>query len=62
MLSNSDSTSENREGATVPPELGASSPDIICPVCGATLISEKCKVVCRSERCRCRIVFNCAEF
>ena len=34
----------------------------MCPVCGATLISEKCKVVCRSERCRYRIVFNCAEF
>ena len=33
-----------------------------CPVCGGKLISEKCKVVCRSERCRYRIVFNCAEF
>jgi hypothetical protein len=38
------------------------SADSICPVCGAKLISEKCKVVCRSERCRYRIVFNCAEF
>jgi hypothetical protein len=36
--------------------------DSVCPVCGAKLISEKCKVVCRSERCRSRIVFNCAEF
>lgn len=33
-----------------------------CPVCGAELISEKCKVVCRSPRCVYRIVFNCAEF
>lgn len=37
-------------------------PDAVCPVCGGPLISEKCKVVCRSERCRYRIVFNCAEF
>lgn len=36
--------------------------DSVCPVCGSALISEKCKVVCRSERCRYRIVFNCAEF
>ena len=36
--------------------------DSVCPVCGAPLISEKCKVICRSERCRYRIVFNCAEF
>jgi hypothetical protein len=36
--------------------------DSVCPVCGGPLISEKCKVVCRSERCRYRIVFNCAEF
>ena len=40
-------------------ENGAS---LVCPVCGGPLISEKCKVVCRSERCRYRIVFNCAEF
>jgi hypothetical protein len=39
-----------------------SEPDSRCPVCGGKLISEKCKVVCRSERCRYRIVFNCAEF
>ena len=58
MSSNSDSTSDP------PPESAAESvaPDSVCPVCGAKLISEKCKVVCRSERCRYRIVFNCAEF
>jgi len=32
-----------------------------CPVCGEPLLHEKCKVVCRSERCVYRIVFNCAE-
>ena len=40
----------------------AANPDSVCPVCGGPLISEKCKVICRSERCRYRIVFNCAEF
>jgi len=33
-----------------------------CPVCGAALIQEKCKVVCRSPQCTCRIIFNCSEF
>jgi hypothetical protein len=33
-----------------------------CPVCGATLIQEKCKVVCRSPQCTYRIIFNCSEF
>ena len=34
----------------------------VCPVCGGPLEHEKCKVVCRSEWCVYRIVFNCAEF
>lgn len=38
------------------------NPDSVCPVCGAELISEKCKVVCRSAKCGYRIVFNCSEF
>ncbi|MFM8230401.1 MAG: hypothetical protein ACKOAL_04180, partial [Chthoniobacterales bacterium] len=38
------------------------NPDAVCPVCGAALISEKCKVVCRSSTCGYRIVFNCSEF
>lgn len=63
MSSNSGSTSESdlgaSEGAQKPDE---ATPESICPVCGAKLVSEKCKVVCRSERCRYRIVFNCAEF
>jgi hypothetical protein len=44
------------------PALTEKSSDSVCPVCGGPLISEKCKVICRSERCRYRIVFNCAEF
>jgi len=35
---------------------------LICPVCGAELIQEKCKVVCRSPQCVYRIIFNCSEF
>jgi len=34
----------------------------ICPVCGARLLHEKCKLVCRSQTCVYRIIFNCAEF
>ncbi len=37
-------------------------PDAVCPVCGARLTQEKCKVVCRSATCGYRIVFNCSEF
>ena len=37
-------------------------PERICPACGAETRQEKCKVVCRSERCVYRIVFNCSEF
>jgi hypothetical protein len=37
-------------------------PDNHCPVCGATLLQEKCKVVCRSPQCTYRIIFNCSEF
>ncbi len=36
--------------------------ELVCPVCGAALVHEKCKMVCRSEACVYRIVFNCAEF
>ena len=35
---------------------------VICPVCGAAVVQEKCKLVCRSEICRGRIVMNCSEF
>ncbi len=32
------------------------------PVCGAATVQERCKVVCRSERCVHRIILTCAEF
>ena len=60
MSSSSGSTSD--ASAPEPREEEPIDPDSVCPVCGAKLISEKCKVVCRSERCGYRIVFNCAEF
>ena len=56
MPENSESESHPSVAST---EIGT---DSVCPVCSAKLISEKCKVVCRSECCRYRIVFNCAEF
>jgi hypothetical protein len=35
---------------------------IRCPLCGAVVVQEKCKLVCRSEICRGRVVMNCSEF
>jgi hypothetical protein len=35
---------------------------IVCPVCGVATVQEKCKVLCKSEVCRGRVVYNCAEF
>jgi hypothetical protein len=35
---------------------------IVCPVCGAIAVQEKCKLICRSDVCRGRIVMNCSEF
>ena len=48
--------------ADTPEPATEKQPDSHCPVCGAALIQEKCKVVCRSPRCTYRIVFNCSEF
>ena len=36
--------------------------NIICPVCGAIAVQEKCKLICRSDVCRGRVVMNCSEF
>lgn len=36
--------------------------DSHCPACGAVLIHIKCKVICRSEKCVYRLIFNCSEF
>ena len=35
---------------------------MVCPVCGESVIQEKCKIVCRSEKCVYRIIYNCSEF
>jgi len=35
---------------------------IMCPVCGAEAVYEKCKVLCKSDTCRGRIIMNCTEF
>jgi hypothetical protein len=35
---------------------------ILCPVCGAECVQEKCKAICRSATCRHRVVYNCSEF
>lgn len=35
---------------------------VICPVCGTAVVQEKCKLICRSEICRGRVVMNCSEF
>lgn len=39
-----------------------SSEELHCPVCGAVLVQEKCKVICQSEICLYRIIYNCSEF
>jgi hypothetical protein len=45
-----------------PPEEAVADVDQFCPVCGAAVVHEKCKVVCRSGKCVYRIIFNCSEF
>jgi hypothetical protein len=41
---------------------GTDSNKNVCPVCGKELVQEKCKEVCRSEKCVYRIIYNCSEF
>ena len=44
-------------------DLSAADPSAInCPVCGGVTVQEKCKVICKSEICRGRVIMNCAEF
>jgi hypothetical protein len=45
-----------------PPKIGDANHAIVCPVCGAATTQEKCKVICKSDLCRGRVVYNCAEF
>jgi len=35
---------------------------VVCPVCGSVAVQEKCKIICRSDLCRGRVVMNCSEF
>ena len=44
------------------PEPGQKEEPITCPVCGAAVVQEKCKLICRSDVCRGRVVMNCSEF
>jgi hypothetical protein len=44
------------------PGVAEDSSGIICPVCGGATVQEKCKVICKSEICRGRVIMNCAEF
>jgi hypothetical protein len=44
------------------PSLAPEDDKIICPVCGQEALHEKCKVICRSDKCRGRIIYNCSEF
>jgi hypothetical protein len=44
------------------PSLAPKDDKIVCPVCGEEAVREKCKVVCRSDKCRGRIIYNCSEF
>ena len=44
------------------PAKGKTGPTVVCPVCGAEVVQEKCKLICRSETCRGRVVMNCSEF
>lgn len=45
-----------------PADTAHSQPENTCPVCGAQAIQQKCKVICRSEVCVHRIIYNCSEF
>jgi len=43
-------------------EVQESEAEVVCPVCGAAAVQEKCKMICRSDICRGRVVMNCSEF
>jgi hypothetical protein len=45
-----------------PAQEASDAGEVICPVCGAAAVQEKCKMICRSENCRGRVVMNCSEF
>ena len=60
---NGQSSEPNPESALSSAGLGAADPSVIaCPVCGGLTVQEKCKIICKSEICRGRVIMNCAEF
>jgi len=52
---------ESQEQAE-PTKAGNANNVIVCPVCGAATVREKCKVICQSDLCRGRVIYNCSEF
>ena len=54
--------SEASDNQTSASEVKPGNNVIACPVCGAATVQEKCKVICKSDICRGRVVYNCAEF
>jgi len=66
MMANEEGETESAKSQPADP-LGArlsreDTASIVCPVCGATAVQEKCKILCKSEVCRGRVIMNCAEF
>ena len=53
--------SQQESVAAGEPESAAGN-SLICPVCGEIAVPEKCKVICRSAKCRGRVIYNCSEF
>ena len=58
-----DLSQEKSETSKAETSKSESAPEtIMCPVCGGTTVQEKCKVICKSDLCRGRVIYNCAEF
>lgn len=53
---------EASEGQTEAVRVERAEDAIACPVCGAATVQEKCKIICKSDLCRGRVIYNCAEF
>ena len=56
------SKSDFEDAASIGDSAAADPSAIICPVCGGATVQEKCKVICKSDTCRGRVVMNCGEF
>jgi hypothetical protein len=57
-----DSSFGQQEGPETETETEREQGAIVCPVCGAAVVQEKCKLICRSGVCRGRVIMNCSEF